>query len=70
MVYTPQRERSESGAGDSIRLALLGIVFKSVGLPEGFPQARFCLWLRKNGFHDRSSRGALEGGRPETFGVS
>ena len=41
-----------SGAGDSIRLALLGIVFKSVGLPEGFPQARFCLWLRKNGFHD------------------
>ena len=41
-----------SGAGDSIRLALLGIVFKSVGLPEGIPQARFCLWLRKNGFHD------------------
>ena len=41
------------GAGESVRLALLGIVFKSAGLPESFPQARFCLWLRKNGIHDR-----------------
>ena len=39
------------GAGESVRLALLGIVFKSAGLPESFPQARFCLWLRKNGIH-------------------
>ena len=41
-----------SGAGDSVRLALLGIVFKSAELPESFPQARFCLWLRKNGIYD------------------
>ena len=30
-----------AGAGGSVRLALLGIVFKSAGLPESFPQARF-----------------------------
>ena len=48
-----------AGTGDSVRLALLGIVFKSLGLPEGFPQARFCLWLRKNGIYD-GVRGALE----------
>ena len=30
-----------AGAGDSVRLALLGIVFKSAGLPESYPQARF-----------------------------
>ena len=48
-----------AGTGDSVRLALLGIVFKSLGLPEGFPQARFCLWLKKNGIYDRV-RGALE----------
>ena len=42
-----------AGAGDSVRLALLGVVFKSAGLPESYPQARFCLWLRKNGIHDR-----------------
>ena len=38
-----------AGAGDSVRLALLGIVFKSANLPESYPQARFCIWLRKNG---------------------
>jgi hypothetical protein len=41
-----------SGAGDSVRLALLGIVFKSAELPESFPQAHFCLWLKKNDFYD------------------
>ena len=48
-----------AGAGDSVRLALLGIVFKSAGLPEGYPQARFYLWLRKNGIYDRV-RAAVE----------
>ncbi|MCY3759978.1 MAG: BREX system P-loop protein BrxC [Gemmatimonadetes bacterium] len=41
------------GAGDSVRLALLGIVFKSAGLPESYPQARFCLWLKKNSIYDQ-----------------
>ena len=38
-----------SGAGDNVRMALLGIVFKSVGLPEKYHQARFMLWLRHEG---------------------
>ena len=42
-----------AGAGDSVRLALLGIVFKSAELPESYPQARFCLWLRKNEIYDQ-----------------
>ena len=42
-----------AGAGDSVRLALLGIVYKSAGLPESRPQARFCLWLKKNGIYDK-----------------
>lgn len=41
-----------AGAGDSVRLALLGIAFKSAELPESFPQARFCLWLKKNDIYD------------------
>jgi hypothetical protein len=41
-----------AGAGDSVRLALLGIVFKSAELPESFPLARFCLWLKKNDIYD------------------
>lgn len=42
-----------AGAGDSVRLALLGIVFKSADLPESYPQARFCLWLKKNGIYEQ-----------------
>lgn len=42
-----------AGAGDSVRLALLGIVFKSAELPESHPQARFCLWLKRNDIYDR-----------------
>ena len=52
-----------TGTGDSVRLALLGVVFKSLGLPEGFPQARFCLWLQKNGIYDRVSAALEERGR-------
>ena len=48
-----------AGAGDSVRLALLGIVFRSAELPESFPQARFCLWLKKNGIVDQV-RAAIE----------
>ena len=58
-----------AGAGDSVRLALLGVVFKSAGLPESFPQARFCLWLRKNGIYEQvrdAIATARRGSRPGT----
>ena len=58
-----------AGAGDSVRLALLGVVFKSAGLPESFPQARFCLWLRKNGIYEQvrdAVATARRGSRPGT----
>ena len=48
-----------AGAGDSVRLALLGVVFKSKGLPEGYPQARFHLWLQRNGIYEQV-RAAVE----------
>lgn len=38
-----------AGAGDSVRLALLGIVFSAVGLPSSYPLARLVLWLRSEG---------------------
>ena len=53
----------ETGTGDSVRLALLGVVFKSLGLPEGLPQARFCLWLKRNGIYDQVSTALEERGR-------
>ena len=50
------------GTADSVRLALLGIVFKSADLPESYPQARFCLWLRKNGIYEQV-QGVVEEGQ-------
>ena len=38
-----------AGAGDKVRLALLGIVFKSMGLPEQYNQAQFVLWMKREG---------------------
>lgn len=52
-----------AGAGDSVRLALLGMVFKSAGLPESYPQARFCMYLRKNGFYERVLAAVAAAGR-------
>lgn len=42
-----------AGANNNVRLALLNIVFKSAGLPEQYHQARFVLWLKKEGIFDQ-----------------
>lgn len=41
-----------AGASGSVRLALLRIIFKSAGLPEQYPVARFVMWLRNEGIYD------------------
>jgi hypothetical protein len=42
-----------SGASGSVRLALLGIIFKSVGLSEKYPIARFVMWLQSEGIYEK-----------------
>lgn len=51
--------------GDSrgVRLAVLGIVLRSVGLPESYAQARFCLHLQRNGFYASVEAKLREKGR-------
>ncbi len=41
-----------SGAGESVRLELLGIIFKSVGLPANYSRANFMMWLRHEGLEE------------------
>ncbi|MEO8122054.1 MAG: BREX system P-loop protein BrxC, partial [Rhodoferax sp.] len=41
-----------AGAGDNVRLALMGIVFKSKNLPEQYNQALFVMWLKREGLLD------------------
>ena len=40
------------GEGDSIRKAVLSIVFKAMGLPPKYDEARALLWLRNEGIED------------------
>ncbi|MCH5276204.1 MAG: BREX system P-loop protein BrxC [Desulfovibrionaceae bacterium] len=42
-----------AGASGSVRLALLGIIFKSADLPEQYPVARFVMWLKREGIYDQ-----------------
>src|SRR5690606_12604451 len=41
-----------SGGSDSARVTVLGIILRSKGLPETYAQAKFCLYLQRNGFYD------------------
>lgn len=52
-----------SSAGESVRLALLGIVFRSAGLPEDYAAARFVLFLKKNGFLESVKKAVEQSGR-------
>ncbi len=41
-----------SAGASSVRLALLGIIFGSAGLPENYPLAKFVLWLKRQGTYE------------------
>ncbi|HLP42593.1 MAG TPA: BREX system P-loop protein BrxC, partial [Fibrobacteria bacterium] len=42
-----------SGSGDKVRMAVLGIVLKSKGLPSELAAAKFCLWLKREGLYEK-----------------
>ena len=42
-----------SGTMDNVRLTILAILLRAVGLPEQYPQARFCLWLHSQGLFEK-----------------
>lgn len=41
-----------AGSSESVRLALLRIIFKSVDLPEQYPMARFVMWLKNEDIYE------------------
>lgn len=52
------------GTNDQVRLTILGILFRAVGLPESFPAAQFCLWLHRQGFYDKVRASLEKAGKP------
>ncbi|MGS2724906.1 BREX system P-loop protein BrxC [Porticoccus sp. GXU_MW_L64] len=51
------------GASDWVRSALLGIMFKSAGLPELYHLARFVIWLRQQGIEDQVRQAVEDDGK-------
>jgi hypothetical protein len=49
-----------AGVNEQVRLTVLNIVLHAVGLPESYPAARFCLWLKEQDFYD-SVKASLKG---------
>ncbi|WP_217922216.1 BREX system P-loop protein BrxC [Miltoncostaea oceani] len=43
---------SLAGKGESVRLALLSVLFENADLPEEYSRARFTIWAQKNGYLD------------------
>jgi hypothetical protein len=41
-----------SGSTDNVRLTVLGVLLRGVGLPDQYSQAQFCLWLHDQGYFD------------------
>jgi hypothetical protein len=52
-----------AGAGGSVRLAMLGILFRAAGLPEQFPPARFVIWLKQNNYFEAVKSGVERRGK-------
>lgn len=52
-----------SGTTDQVRLTILGILLRAVGLPEQYPQARFCLWLHSQGYFDKVKKSIEAAGK-------
>ena len=47
------------GTTDHVRLTILSVLLRGVGLPDQYPQAQFSLWLHEQGYLDRV-KGAVE----------
>lgn len=42
-----------SGTTDNVRLTILSVLLRAVGLPDQYAQAQFCLWLHDQGYFSK-----------------
>src|SRR3990172_438252 len=55
-----------SGTTDHVRLTILAVLLRGVGLPDQYPQAQFCLWLRDQGWFDKVKSAVESAGKQWT----
>lgn len=56
-----------AGAGDSVRLELLSVIFKSVNLPDDYARACFIMWMRQEGIEDDVRKHLADTGKDWDF---
>lgn len=52
-----------SGSTDNVRLTVLGVLLRGVGLPDQYSQAQFCLWLLDQGYFDSVKKAVEAAGK-------
>ncbi|MCE5247410.1 BREX system P-loop protein BrxC [bacterium] len=52
-----------AGTTDQVRLTMLAVLLRGLGLPELYPQACFCLWLHEEGWFDRVKQAVAAAGK-------
>ena len=55
-----------SGTTDNVRLTILAVLLRGVGLPDQYPQTQFCLWLHDQGWFDKVKRAVEAAGKQWT----
>lgn len=53
-----------AGSGDHVRLTVLSVILRACALPEQYPQAQFCFWLRERGYLERVQAAVENAGKP------
>jgi hypothetical protein len=52
-----------SGSNDNVRLTILSVILRAVGLPSAYPQARLCLWLHEHGWLEQVQKEVAAAGK-------
>ena len=53
-----------SGTTDHVRMTILAVLLRGVGLPDQYAQAQFCLWLHDQGWFDKVKTSVEAAGKP------
>jgi hypothetical protein len=51
------------GGNDRVRETVLSIILRATGWPAQYPQAKFCFWLREQGWLDQVRLAVIDAGR-------
>ena len=52
-----------SGTTDHVRMTILAVLLRSVGLPDQYAQAQFCLWLHDQAWFDKVKKSVESAGK-------